>query len=234
MDSEKYLISYGWKKGEPLQKGGIKKPILVSHKFDLKGVGHQAKDTITWWETAFDGKLKSLNVNESGGFKSDQRRMEELEREERKKKSPLYQMFVKGETLVGTVDGSGRREVVPNGRKRQMREEVNVESEQLVFFLSDSEDGFDGERRKDSKKRAKKDRKDKEDKKTKKEKTNKEKTNKEKTNKEKTNKEKTKKEKTKKERKEKRTKKHTRDKKDKTDKKEKYSTTVTAMATACT
>ncbi|OUT20662.1 hypothetical protein CAS74_004327 [Pichia kudriavzevii] len=181
MDSEKYLISYGWKKGEPLQKGGIKKPILVSHKFDLKGVGHQAKDTITWWETAFDGKLKSLNVNESGGFKSDQRRMEELEREERKKKSPLYQMFVKGETLVGTVDGSGRREVVPNGRKRQMREEVNVESEQLVFFLSDSEDGFDGERRKDSKKRAKKDRKDKEDKKTKKEKTNKEKTNKEKT-----------------------------------------------------
>lgn len=39
MDSKGYLKSYGWQEGEALQKGGLKKPILVKHKKDKKGLG---------------------------------------------------------------------------------------------------------------------------------------------------------------------------------------------------
>lgn len=157
MDTTKYLESYGWVQGQPLQKGGLAKPILVSHKFDLKGIGHESKDTTTWWETVFDGQLKTLNVD-SQGISIDVEKQKTLEREEMKKKSPLYQMFVKGETLMGTVDKAGNRLVEHvRGTKRE-RDLVEVESEQLVFFDSsdDESDKEDRKRRKEEKKEKKK------------------------------------------------------------------------------
>ena len=152
MDSQKYLESYGWVKGEPLQKGGLRKPILVTHKFDVKGVGHQAKDTIAWWETVFDGQLRSLDVNKTGGFASDEKKKEDLEKEERKKNSPLYQMFVKGEVLRGTVDA-----MQDNGKtntKRKAEEIEDTESgDQLVFFFSSDEEEEDVDKTEKRKKR---------------------------------------------------------------------------------
>lgn len=148
MDSQKYLESYGWKVGEPLQKGGLKKPILVSHKFDLKGIGHQSKDTVTWWETLFDGQLKSLDVNTKGGFGTDSDKLKKIENEERKKKSPLYQMFVKGEVLMGTVDQNGKTVIKTDKKSDNKKRSVDIMNENkylqeqeslLVFFSSDDE-----------------------------------------------------------------------------------------------
>ena len=154
MDSQKYLESYGWVKGEPLQKGGLRKPILVTHKFDVKGVGHQAKDTIAWWETVFDGQLRSLDVNKTGGFASDEKKKEDLENEERKKNSPLYQMFVKGEVLRGTVDAMKDNEKI--NTKRKVEEIEDTESgDQLVFFFSSDEEDVDKTEKRKKRKLAK-------------------------------------------------------------------------------
>jgi nucleolar protein TMA23 len=154
MDSQKYLESYGWQKGQPLKKGGLVKPILVSHKFDFKGVGHESKDTVAWWETIFDGQLKSLDVNKKGQFGVDTEKLKILENEERKKKSPLYQMFVKGEVLMGTVDKAGNRLVEPNKKRSICSITEDVETEQLVLFFS-SDDEADRKRQKKEKKKKK-------------------------------------------------------------------------------
>lgn len=172
MDSQKYLESYGWVPGEALQKGGLKKPILVSHKFDLKGVGHGSTDNASWWETIFDGQLKSLDVNKKGEFNKDKDKLKELEKEEIKKRSPLYQMFVKGEILMGTVDKDGKKINLnkDNNKKRKiddfdMKTDENGENtSQLVFFYSSEEDS-DGEHSrkkiKAEKKKVKKEKKEK-------------------------------------------------------------------------
>lgn len=179
MDSQKYLESYGWTPGEALQKGGLKKPILVSHKFDLKGIGHGAKESVSWWETIFDGQLKSLDVNNKGEFSKDKEKQKQIEREEIKKNSPLYQMFVKGEVLMGTVDKDGKRNTKhtknshtsnsdgSNGSKKRNAETMETgndgEQEQLVFFYSSDEDDEDADKK--EKKEKKKRRKEKKEKK---------------------------------------------------------------------
>ncbi|KAH3671797.1 hypothetical protein WICMUC_004555 [Wickerhamomyces mucosus] len=102
MDSSAYLKSYGWKEGEALRQGGIKKPILVKHKNNKKGIGHEVNNGgDAWWERLFDGQLKGLDVNVEGGdvtFKQDKVIASAIPKNE----SPLYKMFVKGETLQGT------------------------------------------------------------------------------------------------------------------------------------
>lgn len=103
ISSREYLVSYGWKEGEALQEGGLKKPILVKHKWDRKGLGKSFgnDDGEVWWEKLFDGKLKDLDVNHKGEFKvkSDK----EAEATAAREQSPLYKMFVKGEGLKGTI-----------------------------------------------------------------------------------------------------------------------------------
>lgn len=108
MDTKSYLQSFGWKEGEALQSGGLKKPLLVQHKKDTKGLGHDKdKDGETWWESLFDGHLKNLEVNNGDKgikFSIDE---EKVDSTIRKKNSPLYRMFIQGEGLAGTV---GKRE----------------------------------------------------------------------------------------------------------------------------
>ncbi|ODV76102.1 Tma23p CYBJADRAFT_120129, partial [Cyberlindnera jadinii NRRL Y-1542] len=103
MDGKSYLKQYGWKEGEALQSGGIKKPILVKHKNDKKGIGHQPNGGVdAWWERLFDGQLKALDVNNKDGdvsFKQE----EYVATGVAVSDSPLYRMFVRGETLGGTV-----------------------------------------------------------------------------------------------------------------------------------
>ncbi|ODV63591.1 uncharacterized protein ASCRUDRAFT_25703, partial [Ascoidea rubescens DSM 1968] len=109
MDSVAYLVSYGWKEGEPLKEGGLKKPILVAHKKDRKGLGHKKNDPDNWWERLFDGQLKSLELNVSAdsktgneeiSFKQNEYQASSME----KSSNPLYtKWFVKGEGLKGTL-----------------------------------------------------------------------------------------------------------------------------------
>lgn len=104
MNAKVYLKSYGWVEGEALQNGGLKKPILVKHKKDLKGLGHDSNDSDNWWEKLFDGQLKNLEVNQGPNKEVSIKTNEDLvERDLRKLTSPLYKMFVKGKGLEGTV-----------------------------------------------------------------------------------------------------------------------------------
>lgn len=104
MNASEYLKSYGWKHGEALRQGGLKKPILVKHKKDTKGLGHDANDADLWWEKLFDGHLKNLEVNSgSKGEVSFQLNTQKVVSDVKKATSPLYRMFVRGEGLLGTV-----------------------------------------------------------------------------------------------------------------------------------
>lgn len=145
MDTQKYLESYGWIPGTALQKGGLKKPILVSHKYDLKGVGNTSKESVAWWETVFDGQLKSLDVNT--GFVFDKQLKTKVEQEELKKNSPLYQMFVKGATLVGSKEVESIKSI-PDGPKMPS-------DSQLVFFDSDSDSDSESKASRKARKAAK-------------------------------------------------------------------------------
>lgn len=103
MKASLYLNSFGWKEGEALQKGGIKKPILVKHKKDTKGLGFDGNDTDMWWERLFDGQLKNLEVSNGSSGVSFKRNLREVESFTSQANSPLYKMFVRGEGLAGTV-----------------------------------------------------------------------------------------------------------------------------------
>lgn len=109
MNAQSYLEGYGWIVGQPLKRGGLKKPILVKHKKDSKGLGHTKQVHDSWWERVFDGQLKSLQVNTGGSksleFNVEQAEMSGIAREI----SPLYRRFVYGGTLKGTIK-SGRVE----------------------------------------------------------------------------------------------------------------------------
>lgn len=134
MDSKGYLKSYGWVEGEALKNGGLKKPILVKHKKDTKGLGHDSGDGDAWWERLFDGQLKSLDVlsgvNNAISFKQNDIKPSAMKENE----SPLYKMFVKGEGLAGTVGNTKHVEV-----KLQdiIMSEVVTKSMKVAFSLSD-------------------------------------------------------------------------------------------------
>ncbi|CAK7902218.1 protein Tma23p [[Candida] anglica] len=103
MDAKGYLQGYGWKEGEALQKGGLKKPILVKHKKDNKGLGGDGNDADMWWEKLFDGQLKSLEVTSGKKGVSFDQNKDQIKSEVAKANSPLYRMFIRGEGLAGTV-----------------------------------------------------------------------------------------------------------------------------------
>ncbi|RLV91866.1 Sorting nexin-12 [Spathaspora sp. JA1] len=128
MNASGYLQSFGWKEGEALQKGGLKKPILVKHKKDTKGLGHDHnKDGDVWWERLFDGQLKNLEVNNNNnnGSVSFESNNDKVVESVNRSMSPLYRMFVKGEGLAGTVgrtdfNTAKQMEVTPSQALREM------------------------------------------------------------------------------------------------------------------
>ncbi|AGO12625.1 AaceriAER286Wp [[Ashbya] aceris (nom. inval.)] len=153
MDGKEYLKSYGWKEGQALRKGGLKKPILVKHKRDKKGLGGAAghDDGEAWWEQLFDSQLKGLDVSNGQGelvFKQTEAAAASVARSA----SPLYTWFVKGEGLQGTIKTKPIEQPVTVSRKRAVED--------------GSEDG-------DRPKKHKKHKKEKKDKKHKKEKKDK-------------------------------------------------------------
>ena len=221
MDAKAYLELFGWKNGEALQKGGIKKPILVKHKKDTKGLGGDKKDADTWWELLFDGTLKNLDVTNTQSGISINTNKEKVADDMRKKTLPLYRMFVKGEGLKGTVG------VVHLTKSKKIDRDDVAKQMDLVFHLTTNESKSNGST-KDIKSQKKRDQKDSadliEEKKEKKEKLKKKdkKDKKEKKEKkEKTEKKDKKDKKDKKEKKDKTEKKDKKDKKDKTEKKDK-------------
>lgn len=168
MDSKEYLKSYGWKEGEALKKGGLRKPILVKHKKDKKGLGCAPgqDDSEAWWERLFDGHLKGLDVKldaKEGGIKFEQKKV--VASAVSKASSPLYKSFVRGEGLKGTIDKSliineehiVISEVATGSKKRRMAQDECIDIDREGKKLKGSKE-----------KRGKKDKKDKKNKKDKK------------------------------------------------------------------
>ena len=145
MDTAAYLTRHGWQgTGHPLHPGsrGIKKPLLVSRRSNLFGVGKKKHDAHAdqWWARAFNDSLKGFEVGEPGDFgmtsratASHQGSVDPLSIREGKW-GGLYDAFVKGEGLEGTVSReepdseleAGAR--VPKDRKLQ---EVSTIKSQL-------------------------------------------------------------------------------------------------------
>lgn len=152
MNASSYLQSFGWKEGEALQKGGLKKPILVKHKKDTKGLGSDGNDADLWWERLFDGQLKNLDVTNGSSGVIFERNTAAVMDSLRKSTSPLYKMFVKGEGLAGTVGKTENAHV----KSILIEAERVIESVLKTMGLSDVK-----EEKKSKKKEDKKDKKEK-------------------------------------------------------------------------
>lgn len=101
MDTKAYLKSHGWRgDGHSLDSTdrGIRRPLLVSKKVDVLGVGVNKHAAVSdqWWMRAFDEGLKNLG----SGTKSTLANV----REKGVHFGGLYGRFVKGETVEGTIE----------------------------------------------------------------------------------------------------------------------------------
>ena len=117
MDSSAYLVRHGWLgEGHALHPTGrgIKKPLLVSKKNNVLGLGKRNVDVHAdqWWARAFDTGLRSLDVNSSGKSVEHNTCREknlgslDLARLSGGRWAGLYSSFVKGKGLEGTIDKS--------------------------------------------------------------------------------------------------------------------------------
>ncbi|KAF8002483.1 hypothetical protein HF325_003448 [Metschnikowia pulcherrima] len=165
MNASSYLQSFGWQEGQALQKGGLKKPILVKHKKDNKGLGSEVNDADMWWERLFDGQLKSLEVTSGSNGVSVKQNEKEVADHMRKANLPLYRMFVRGEGLAGTV---GKTE-------NALVKSITIEATEVFDNVTRSVDSLKLGKKEKSKKTSEKvkkvkktieDKKDKKDKKT--------------------------------------------------------------------
>lgn len=99
MDAASYLKKQGWKgDGHSLDptSRGIKKPLLVSKKVDVLGVGLNKHAAVSdqWWMRAFDQGLKDLGTGKTNALTNI--------REHGMFAGGLYGRFVKGEGVAGT------------------------------------------------------------------------------------------------------------------------------------
>lgn len=113
-DAEAYLTAQGWRgKGHSLHATsdavGLSRPLLVSQKQNTLGVGKkQHRTSDMWWMNAFDKSLKGLDTSKEGTVvqtvTSGALDMVAKGGGKWAGKQGLYSCFVKGETLVGSVE----------------------------------------------------------------------------------------------------------------------------------
>lgn len=100
MDASSYLLKQGWRgEGHSLDhtNRGIKKPLLVSKKVDVLGVGLNKHASVSdqWWLRAFDQGLKSLGTGQESALAQVQKHGVH--------RGGLYAGFVRGERLEGSI-----------------------------------------------------------------------------------------------------------------------------------
>nr|POE62261.1 protein tma23 [Quercus suber] len=99
MDAQAYLRKHGWRgDGYSLDQSGrgIKKPLLVSKKVDVLGVGLNKHAAVSdqWWLRAFDNGLKNFGTGQESMLAAVQKHGVN--------RGGLYGRFVKGEGVAGT------------------------------------------------------------------------------------------------------------------------------------
>lgn len=144
MDTNAYLKRHGWRgDGHSLDTTdrGIRRPLLVSKKVDMLGVGLNKHAAVSdqWWMRAFDEGLKNLG----SGTKSTLANV----REKGVHFGGLYGRFVKGETVEGTIESeedkakkAQERAKAGSKRKRGSNDESGSKSSKRRA------NGVDGER----------------------------------------------------------------------------------------
>ncbi len=164
MDTTAYLHAQGWLgAGHALHARGLSKPLLVSQKQNVLGVGKKRHDAHAdqWWARAFDGCLKGLEVSrleektetgQSGMSVRVEGKRGALDALEggrgRGKGEGLYGFFVRGEGLSGTfgggregwdevekmaVDGEGEGAVDERRAERRQRRKEREVAESVVM-----------------------------------------------------------------------------------------------------
>lgn len=118
MDAAAYLTNQGWRgDGHSLHHSGrgITKPIRISQKANVLGVGKKQHDAHAdqWWARAFDDTLKGLNTTKSNvtgktegiqfGSGAEALQMVGIGGAKWVGQSGLYSNFVRGESLSGTL-----------------------------------------------------------------------------------------------------------------------------------
>ena len=117
MDPAAYLTSQGWRgDGHALQSGrGITKPIRISQKANVLGVGKKQHDAHAdqWWAKAFEDTLKGLNISKHGATGKTERVLIDSGTQalqtvgiggaKETGQGGLYSNFVRGESLQGTL-----------------------------------------------------------------------------------------------------------------------------------
>lgn len=103
MDAQAYLRKQGWRgSGHSLDhtNRGITKPLLVSKKVDVLGVGLNKHAAVSdqWWLRAFDAGLQSLGTGKESALAQVQKHGVN--------RGGLYGRFVKGEGVPGTFGTS--------------------------------------------------------------------------------------------------------------------------------
>ncbi|EMC99301.1 hypothetical protein BAUCODRAFT_53708, partial [Baudoinia panamericana UAMH 10762] len=100
MDTGAYLRKQGWLgDGHSLDHTGkgIKRPLLVSKKVDVLGVGLNKHTAVSdqWWLRAFDQGLKALGTGQESVLSQVQKHGVS--------RGGLYGRFVKGDGVPGTI-----------------------------------------------------------------------------------------------------------------------------------
>ncbi|ESZ98088.1 hypothetical protein SBOR_1544 [Sclerotinia borealis F-4128] len=114
MNAHALLTSQGWRgSGHSLHHSsdtiGLSRPLLVSKKDNVLGLGKkQHKTSDMWWLNAFDASLKGLDTSKEGQVKVQEGGKLEMVVKGGSKwvggKGGLYSFFVRGETVVGTLE----------------------------------------------------------------------------------------------------------------------------------
>lgn len=138
MNVEEYLLKQGWKKGHALQPGGIKNPILVAHKSDMKGLGFNPQASEGWWERVFDGHLKALDFSSKGNSKPQ---FEFDEEQRRRNTSPLYAQFRSAGMLEGSIKNTKQENKLKKSSSKDKKEKKEKEkSKRNKRSSSDNDD----------------------------------------------------------------------------------------------
>ncbi|TGO85867.1 hypothetical protein BPOR_0357g00130 [Botrytis porri] len=114
MNAHALLTSQGWRgTGHSLHHSsdtiGLSRPLLVSKKDNLLGVGKKMHKTADmWWLNAFDASLKGLDTSKEGQVKVQEGGGLEMVVKGGSKwvggKGGLYSFFVRGETVGGMME----------------------------------------------------------------------------------------------------------------------------------